>query len=152
MSGETLITVMGRLTADPELRFTPSGSAVANFTVAVNARKFNKQSNEWENKPAKFWRCEAWNAGKQTLAENIVEVLHKSASVIVYGELETREWEDREGNKRSSDQLRVVGIGKDLSWHQGNSPHQASGQSSDASWSTAAAGWGATPDAGDITF
>lgn len=124
MSGETYVTLLGRLTSDPELRFTPSGSSVANFTVAVNARKFNKQSNEWESKPTKFWRCEAWNQGRQALADNASEVLRKGDSVLVYGELETREY-TKDGEKRSADQVRVESIGKDLRWHTGASePHR----------------------------
>lgn len=128
MSGETLVTIIGRLTRDPDLKFV-GNSAVAEFSVAVNARKFNKQTNEWEPKPTKFWDCAAWNAGKQTLADNVVEVLRKGSSVIVHGEIESREWEDREtGKRRTADQIRVISVGKDLTWHQGNSPHQASGQ------------------------
>ena len=159
MAGETLVTIIGRLTKDPDLRFV-GNSAVAEFSVAVNARKFNKQSNEWENKPTKFWDCAAWNAGKQTLADNVVEVLRKGSSVIVHGELETREWDDREtGKRRSADQLRVISVGKDLTWHQGNSPHQASGQQqqsqgwgrqqqpapADDPWGAPAGGWGPAP-------
>lgn len=140
MSGETLVTLNGRLTQDPELRFIPSGAGVASFTVAVNARKFNKQTNEWEKKPAKFWRCEAWNSGQQVLAENVAEVLRKGDSVIVYGEVETREYTTKEGEKRSVDQVRVDTIGKDLRWHNGNSakaPEPASNSQ----------GWGQQPTA-----
>lgn len=158
MSGETYVTIIGRLTKDPDLKFL-ANSAVAEFGVAVNARKFNKQANEWEKKPTKFWDCAAWNAGKQTLADNVVEVLHKGDSVVVYGELETRTWEDRDGNKRSADQLRVISIGKDLTWHQGNSPHQASGgrygqsQTSQDSWGSAdASSWGAPSTNEDPVF
>ena len=116
MSDETYLTIKGRLTADPELRFTPSGASVANFTVAVNARKLNRQSNEWEAKPAKFWRCQAWSQGKLARAENIADGLKKGDSVLVYGELETREYE-KDGQKRSADEIRVESIGKDLTFH-----------------------------------
>lgn len=118
MSGETYITIIGTMVGDPELRFLPNGAGVANFTVAVNARKFNKQSNEWEKRPAKFWRCQAWNQGKALLAENVTNVLKKGDTVVVYGELETREYVTKENEKRSADELRVEGIGKDLRWHQ----------------------------------
>jgi single-strand DNA-binding protein len=118
MSNETLITIIGTMVQDAELRFTPSGAAVANFSVAVNARKFNKQTNEWEKKPAKFWRCQAWNQGKALLAENVANALKKGDTVLVYGEIETREYTTKEGEKRSVDELRVEGIGKDLRWHQ----------------------------------
>ena len=117
MSNETYITIIGTMVNDAELRFTPSGAAVANFSVAVNARKFNKQTNEWEKKPAKFWRCQAWNSGKATLAENVANVLKKGDTVVIYGELETREYTTKDGDNRTADELRVEGIGKDLRWH-----------------------------------
>lgn len=116
MSDETFLTIKGRLTADPETRFTQSGAAVSNFTVAVNARKLDKASGEWKNKPAKFWRCQAWSQGKLARAENIADTLKKGDSVLVYGELETREY-DKDGQTRSADEIRVESIGKDLTFH-----------------------------------
>lgn len=116
MSDETYVTIKGRLTADPETRFTQSGAAVSNFTVAVNARKLDKNTNEWKAKPAKFWRCQAWSQGKLARAENIADGLKKGDSVLVYGELETREYE-KDGQKRSADEIRVEAIGKDLTFH-----------------------------------
>lgn len=118
MANETYLTVRGRLTSDPELRFTPNGAAVANLTVAVNARKFDKQTNEWKDKEAKFWRCNAWNQGKLTLAENIAEVLKKGDAVVVYGEIETRKYQTKEGENRSVDEIRIESIGKDLTFHK----------------------------------
>lgn len=119
LSNETFITVIGRLVGDPELRYTQGGAGVANFTVASNARTFDKNTNEWKNKTATFWRCAAWNQGeKQRLGENVADALKKGDSVIVRGEIETREWEDKEGGKRSVIELRVDTIGKDLRWHQ----------------------------------
>ncbi|MGO3150484.1 single-stranded DNA-binding protein [Glutamicibacter ardleyensis] len=114
MANETYVTVRGRLTSDPEMRFTPSGAGVANFTVASNSRKFDKNTNEWVNKEAKFWRCNAWNQGKLTLAENIAEGLKKGDAVIVYAEIETRSYTTKEGENRTVDELRVESIGKDL--------------------------------------
>lgn len=133
MAQETYLTVIGRLTGDPELRFTPSGTGVANFTVAANARYFDKNSNEWKNKPTTFWRCAAWNQGdKQRLGENVVDALKKGDSVIVRGEIESREYETREGEKRTVIELRVETIGKDLRWHQ---PAAGSGASTaDEAW------------------
>ena len=118
MANETYIPVIGNLTADPELRFTPSGSAVANFTIAVTARKFNRQSNEWEDKPTRFWGCSAWNAGKLTLAENVVETLKKGDKVIAYGEVEPRNFDTKEGERRSVVELRIESIGKNLTFHK----------------------------------
>ena len=136
MANETLITIIGRLASDPELRYTQGGAGVANFTVASNARTFDKNTSEWKNKTTTFWRCAAWNQGeKQRLGENVVDALKKGDSVIVRGELETREWEDKEGGKRSVVEVRVETIGKDLRWHQpaasgggfGNQQSQPSG-------------------------
>lgn len=117
MSNETTLTVRGRLTADGELRFTPSGSGVANFTVASQASKFDKNTNQWVDQPTKFWRCAAWNQGKLTRAENIVNLLKKGDNVIVYGELTIREYVDKEGNKKTAEEIRVESIGKDLTFH-----------------------------------
>lgn len=136
MSNETFVTIKGRLTAEPEIRFTPSGAAVANFTVAANARTFDRQSSEWKDKPATFWRCAAWNQGKQTLAENVAENLTKGTAVVVYGEVESRTYETKQGESRTVMELRVEAIGADLRW-----AHARQGQVAvaDGSW---------TPDSG----
>jgi single-strand DNA-binding protein len=110
MAGETVITVVGNLTDDPELRFTPSGAAVANFTVASTPRTLNKQTNEWEDGEAMFLRCSIWRQA----AENVAESLQKGARVIVNGRMRARTWEDREGNKRTSFEIDVDEIGPSL--------------------------------------
>lgn len=160
MAQEQFITIIGRLTGDAELRFTPSGAGVANFTVAANARFYDKQTNEWKNKPTTFWRCAAWNQGeKQRLAENVVDALKKGDSVIVRGEIESREYTTKEGENRSVIEVRVETIGKDLRWHQpaaNTPPAQSSsggfgGQqaSQDDPWAApataSAGGWGSSP-------
>jgi single-strand DNA-binding protein len=117
MSGETFVTIIGKVHDDPECKFNPSGSATR-FTVVSNPRKFNREKNEWENKPGKFWECRAWNQGKMLLAENVANHVKKGDNVILYAELETQQWEDSEGKKRRSDQLRIEAIGKDFRWHQ----------------------------------
>lgn len=140
MAQETFVTIIGRLTGDPEMRFTPSGTGVANFTVAANARFFDKQSNEWKNKPTTFWRCAAWNQGeKQRLGENVADALKKGDSVIVRGEIESREYETREGEKRTVMELRVDTIGKDLRWHQ---PAAGSPAPTDDGWGGSTGGYG----------
>lgn len=116
MSNETNLTIRGRLTADPELRFTPSGAGVVNFSIASNASKFDKDSNSWKDQPPKFWRCAAWNQGKLTRAENVANLLKKGDSIIVYGELTTREYE-KDGEKKVAEEIRVESIGKDLTFH-----------------------------------
>lgn len=142
MSDETYLTIKGRLTADPELRYATSGSAVSNFTVAVRARRFDKNTNEWKDQPTKFWRCAAWDQGKLARAQNIANLLKKSDNVIVYGELTTREYETKEGEKRSADEIRVESIGKDLTFHgQAYQANDSSGSSQSGNdWNGAAGG------------
>jgi single-strand DNA-binding protein len=110
MAGETLITVVGNLTDDPELRFTPSGAAVANFTVASTPRSFNKQTNEWEDGEAMFLRCSIWRQA----AENVAESLQRGMRVVVQGRLKARSYETREGEKRTSWEIDVEEIGPSL--------------------------------------
>jgi single-strand DNA-binding protein len=112
MAGETIITVVGNLTDDPELRFTPSGAAVANFTVASTPRTLNKQTNEWEDGEAMFLRCSVWRQA----AENVAESLQKGARVLVQGRMRARTWETREGEKRTSFEIDVDEIGPSLRW------------------------------------
>lgn len=140
MANETYVTVRGRLTSDPEMRFTPSGAGVANFTVASNSRKFDKNTNEWVNKEAKFWRCNAWNQGKLTLAENIAEGLKKGDAVIVYAEIETRSYTTKEGENRTVDELRVESIGKDLVFSK---PSSQAGTQSQPPAQSQGGGWNA---------
>ncbi|MFT3901314.1 MAG: single-stranded DNA-binding protein [Gordonia sp. (in: high G+C Gram-positive bacteria)] len=110
MAGETVITVIGNLTADPELRFTPSGAAVANFTVASTPRTFDRQTNEWKDGEALFLRCNIWREA----AENVTESLTKGTRVIVSGRLKQRSFETREGEKRTVYELDVDEIGPSL--------------------------------------
>ncbi len=110
MAGDTVITVIGNLTADPELRFTPSGAAVANFTVASTPRTFDRQTNEWKDGEALFLRCNIWREA----AENVTESLVKGTRVIVQGRLKQRSYETREGEKRTVVELEVDEIGPSL--------------------------------------
>jgi len=110
MAGETPITVVGNLTADPELRFTPSGAAVANFTVASTPRQFDKQTNEWRDGEAMFLSCSVWRQA----AENVAESLVKGSRVIVSGRLKARSYETREGEKRTVFEIDVDEIGPSL--------------------------------------
>lgn len=112
MAGETLITVVGNLTADPELRFTPSGAAVANFTIASTPRTFDKQSNDWKDGEALFMRCSIWRQA----AENVAESLQKGARVVVSGRLKQRSYETKEGEKRTVVELEVDEIGPSLKY------------------------------------
>ena len=110
MAGETLIHIEGNLTADPELRFTPSGAAVANFTVASTPRTFDKQTNEWKDGETLFMRCNAW----RDLGENVAESLSRGMRVIVIGNLKQRSYETKEGEKRTIVELDVVEVGPSL--------------------------------------
>ncbi|TFH71118.1 MULTISPECIES: single-stranded DNA-binding protein [Cellulomonas] len=110
MAGETTITVIGNLTGDPELRFTPSGAAVANFTVASTPRTFDRQSNEWKDGETLFLRCSIWREA----AESVAESLTKGTRVIVQGRLVQRSYETREGEKRTVYELQVDEVGPSL--------------------------------------
>jgi len=112
MAGDTVITVIGNLTDDPELRFTPSGAAVANFTVASTPRTFDRQTSEWKDGETLFLRCSVWRQA----AENTAESLTKGTRVIVQGRLVSRSYEDREGNKRTVNELQVDEVGPSLTW------------------------------------
>lgn len=110
MAGETVITVIGNLTADPELRFTPSGAAVANFTIASTPRIYDRQSGEWKDGDPLFMRCSLW----RDAAENLAESLTKGTRVIASGRLTQRSYETREGEKRTVVELQVEEIGPSL--------------------------------------
>lgn len=110
MAGETTITVVGNLTADPELRFTSSGAAVANFTVASTPRSYDRQSGEWKDGEALFLRCALW----RQVAENAAESLTRGMRVVVQGRLKQRSFETKDGEKRSVIELDVDEIGPSL--------------------------------------
>jgi single-strand DNA-binding protein len=110
MAGETTITVIGNLVSDPELRFTPSGSAVANFTIASTPRTFDRQSNEWKDGETLFLRASVWREA----AENVAESLVKGTRVIVSGRLKSRSYDTKEGEKRTVMELEVDEIGPSL--------------------------------------
>jgi single-strand DNA-binding protein len=110
MAGDTILTVIGNLTADPELRFTPSGAAVANFTVASTPRTFDRQSNEWKDGETLFLRCSVWREA----AENVAESLQKGMRVIVQGRLKSRSYDTKEGERRTVTELDVDEIGPSL--------------------------------------
>ncbi|WP_152203615.1 single-stranded DNA-binding protein [Georgenia thermotolerans] len=112
MAGDTIITVVGNLTADPELRFTPNGAAVASFTVASTPRSFDKNANEWKDGETLFLRCSVWREA----AENIAESLTKGARVIVQGRLVSRSFETREGEKRTVTEMQVDEVGPSLTY------------------------------------
>jgi single-strand DNA-binding protein len=110
MAGDTVITVIGNLTADPELRFTPSGAAVANFTIASTPRTFDRQSNEFKDGETLFLRSSVWREA----AENVAETLTKGMRVIAQGRLKSRSFQTKEGENRTVMELEVDEIGPSL--------------------------------------
>ncbi|MGN6610985.1 MAG: single-stranded DNA-binding protein [Angustibacter sp.] len=110
MAGDTIITIVGNLTGDPELRFTPSGAAVANFTIASTPRSFDRQSNEWKDGETLFMRCSVWREA----AENVAESLTRGTAVIAQGRLVSRSYETKEGEKRTVVEMQVDEIGPTL--------------------------------------
>lgn len=110
MAGETVITIIGNLTADPELRFTPSGAAVSNFTVASTPRTFDRDTQEWKDGQALFMRCNAW----RQMAENVAESLVRGTRVVVSGRLRQRQFETKEGEKRTVVELEVDEVAPSL--------------------------------------
>ncbi len=110
MAGETLITVVGNLTNDPELRFTPSGAAVASFTVASTPRTFDRQTNDWKDGETLFMRCSVWRQA----AENVAESLQRGMRVVVQGRLVSRTFDTKEGEKRTVIEMQVDEVGPSL--------------------------------------
>ena len=110
MSGETVITVVGNLVSDPELRFTPSGAAVANFTTASTPRTFDRQSGNWVDGEALFMRCTVWNQ----YAENVAETLSRGVRVVATGRLKQRTFETRDGGSRTVVEMDVDEVGPSL--------------------------------------
>jgi single-strand DNA-binding protein len=112
MAGETIITVVGNLTGDPELRFTPSGAAVANFTIASTPRTFDRQTNEWKDGDTLFLNCSVWRQA----AENVAESLQRGMRVVALGRLKARSYETREGEKRTVMEMDVEEVGPSLKY------------------------------------
>lgn len=135
MSNETILVVVGNLTAAPELRFTQNGLAVVNFTVASTPRTFDRQANEWKDGEALFTKCTAW----REFAENIAGSLDKGSRVIVRGELRPTAWQDRDGNQRTGTELVVDEIGPSLRY----ATAQVTRASKNGTQQTPGASWGA---------
>ncbi|WP_201468107.1 single-stranded DNA-binding protein [Janibacter melonis] len=140
MAGDTVITIIGNLTGDPELRFTPSGAAVANFTVASTPRQFDRQSNEWKDGETLFMRCSVWREA----AENVAESLTRGSRVVVQGRLVSRSWEDKEsGQKRSVMEMQVDEVGPSLRYATAKVTKTQRGGGGGGSWGGGQQGGGA---------
>jgi single-strand DNA-binding protein len=141
MAGETIITVVGNLTADPELRYTQNGLPVANFTIASTPRNFDRAANEWKDGEALFLRASVW----REFAEHVAGSLTKGSRVIATGRLKQRSYETKEGEKRTSIELEIDEIGPSLRYATAQVTRAASGagqggpsrgQVADQPWST----------------
>jgi single-strand DNA-binding protein len=153
MAGETVITVVGNLTADPELRFTPSGAAVASFTIASTPRNFDRNSNEWKDGEALFLRCSIWRQA----AENVAESLTRGMRVVATGRLKQRSYETREGEKRTVIELDVDEVGPSLKYASAKVNRTQRGSSTGGGFGGSDSGggggpaedpWGSAPPAG----
>ncbi|CAN5422102.1 single-stranded DNA-binding protein [soil metagenome] len=148
MAGETVLTIVGALTADPELRHTSNGLAVVNFTVASNSRTFDKATNAMKDGEPLFIRASAW----RDFAEHIAGSLTKGTRVIVVGNLRQRTYETKEGEKRTSIELEVESVGPDLRWATAQVTRAASGGAraattvADEPWATTTPGSSAGAD------
>jgi single-strand DNA-binding protein len=153
MAGETTLTIVGNLTADPELRFTPSGAAVANFTIASTPRRYDSQTSQWVDGDPLFLRCTIWRQA----AENVAESFQRGDRVIAQGRLEQRSFETKEGEKRTLLELQVDEIGPSVkwrpatvqraqrsgdSWGENKAPGRAGGAASDDPWASTPASSG----------
>jgi single-strand DNA-binding protein len=155
MAGETVITVVGNLVEDPELRFTPSGAAVAAFRIASTPSRFNKDTSKWEDGDSLFLRCSVWRQA----AENVAESLQRGMRVIVQGRLKQREWETKEGEKRTSYEIDVDEVGPSLRFAtakvvktqrgSGGGFSGGGGQAADDPWASATPAAGAAAPAGN---
>lgn len=146
MAQETQITVIGNLVDDPELRFTPSGAAVSNFRIASTPRKFNSQTNEWEDGDALFLSCSVW---RQT-AEHVAESLRKGDRTIVVGRLKQRSYEDREGVKRTVFECEVEEVGPSLKFRE--IPHSSQRKTTRSDSADPNDPWAAPPSSDEPPF
>jgi single-strand DNA-binding protein len=147
MAGETVLTLIGNLTNDPELRFTPSGHAVANFTVASTPRTFDRQSNEWKDGETLFMRCAIWREA----AESVAESLTRGTRVIVTGRLEQRSYDTKEGEKRTVVEMQVDEVGPSLRYATAKvtkAGRSGGGNQGGARSSGGGGGWGANSGGG----
>lgn len=138
MAGDTVLTIVGNLTADPELRFTPSGAAVANFTIASTPRQFDRQANEWKDGETLFMRCSVWREA----AENVAESLQKGMRVIAQGRLKSRSFDTKEGDRRTVMELDVDEVGPSLRFASATVNRQSRGNNGQGGYNPGGQGGG----------
>ncbi len=151
MAGETVITIVGNLTADPEMRFTPGGAAVTNFTVASTPRSFDKNTQEWKDQPALFMRCNVWRQA----AENVAETLTRGMRVMAVGRLVQRSFE-KDGQKRSVVEMEVDEVGPSLKYATAQVNKVSRGEAGTGSHGSSGGGaadpWASSPDSDSAPF
>lgn len=151
MSGEPIITVVGNATADPELRFTPSGAAVASFTLACTPRTYDKQSNEWRDGDTLFMRCSVW----RQQAENVAESVTRGCRVVVQGKLKQREYTTKDGDKRTVIEMECDEVAPSLKYASAKVNRSQRGSDGDRQSPKSAPAedpWGTAPPAGGGGF
>ena len=141
MAGETYLTIIGNLTADPEMRTTSNGGTVANLTIASTPRQFDRNSGQWEDGETLFMRCSAWDSQYHPTASNIQASLAKGMRVIARGRLEQRSYQDRDGNKRTVVEMRLDEIGPALTRNTAQVARNNNGQQSQQ-WGGGPQQWG----------
>lgn len=144
MAQDNQVTLVGNITDDPELRYTPSGTPVADFTVAINRRKFDRETNEWVDVDTSFFNCNVW----RSQAENAAESLVKGTRVIVVGRLKTRSWETPEGQKRSVTEVDVDHVGPSLQWATAQVTKASRSDAGVPAWAGASSGGNSASDNG----
>lgn len=147
MANEPILTLVGNLTADPELRYTPNGAAVANFTVAQTPKSFDKSRNEYVDGETVFMRCNVWREA----AENVANTLGKGMRVVVTGRMKSRSFEDKQGNRRTVMELEVDEVGPSLRYATAavsKTPRQEQSQGAPAT-PARSQGWGEQPQQQD---
>ena len=134
MAGDTYITVVGNLTADPEVRTTSNGGTVVNLTIAATPRQYDRNTSQWEDGETLFMRCSAWDSTYSPMASNIQASLAKGMRVIAHGRLVQRSYQDREGNNRTVVELRLDEIGPALTRNTAQVTRNGNGQQQSQQW------------------
>lgn len=144
MANDNFVQIIGNVTRDPELRFTTGGTAVCSFGIAWTPRRRNPQTGEWEDGDTSFFNCSAW----RDLGENIAASISKGMRVVVTGSVRSRDWEDRDGNKRTSIEIDVDDCAPSLRWAQAQVERTSRGGSSSDGGGSSSAGGGSSNSGG----
>jgi len=141
VANENIITIVGNLADDPELRYTPNGAAVANMRVAVNRRRFNRETNSWDEELDGFFTVNVW----RDYAENVAESLRRGNRVLVTGRLRSRSYEDKDGQTRWITEIEAEEVGQSLRWGTAKTKKVSRGGGGGGGGNQGGEGWGAPP-------